>query len=196
VVSIVLALGCAFFRDRAVDRVLVLLATALMSVNYVAWVIVGQYVLAYRLEWFPIWGFESWRYVLLPVIIGIVSGLGRDVRFYRTCMLDEMYRDYVRTAVAKGVGGPGVLFRHVLPNALVPVITNVSMALPFLFTGSLLLEHYFGIPGLGGVSINAINSADMDVLRAVVLVGALAYVVVNLLTDLLYAWVDPRVRLE
>ena len=195
-VAIFMALLCAYFRDRFFDRLLVVLATVLMSVNYIIWVIAGQYFFAYRLEWFPIWGFESWRYLLLPVFIGIVTGLGRDVRFYRTVMLDEMYKDYVRTARAKGVNPAGILFRHVLPNAMVPVFTNVSISIPFLFTGSLLLESFFGIPGLGSLSINAINSSDFDVIRAVVLIGAVVYVVVNLITDLCYAWVDPRVRLK
>lgn len=193
--ALLLSLVCACCRDRWPDRVLVVAATALMSVNYIVWVVAGQYVLSYRMGWFPIWGYESWRYLVLPVAIGIVSGLGRDLRFYRTVVLDEMYRDYVRTAVAKGVPTRGVLFRHVLRNALIPVVTNVSMTVPFLFTGSLLLESYFGIPGLGSVSINAINSGDLDVVRAVVLVGALLYVVVNLLADLCYAATDPRVRL-
>jgi len=195
-VSLALALLCAYRRDRLTDRALVVAATALMSVNYIVWVLLGQYFLAFKLGWFPIWGYESWSYLLLPVLIGMVSGLGRDVRFYRTIMLDEMYKDYVRTARAKGVTPAGILFKHVLRNALVPVITNVSMAIPFLFTGSLLLESFFGIPGLGCISLNAINSSDMDVVRAVVLIGALVYVAVNLVTDLCYAWVDPRIRLE
>ncbi len=194
--ALVLALVCAYYRNRAVDRIVVIAATAMMSINYIIWIVAGQYLLAFKLGWFPIWGYESWAYLLLPVGVGIVSGLGRDVRFYRTVLLDEMYKDYVRTAVAKGVAPRGVMFRHVLRNALLPVITNVSMALPFLFTGNLLLESYFGIPGLGGLSINAINANDLDVVQAVVLVGALLYVVSNLLTDIGYAWADPRVRLE
>jgi peptide/nickel transport system permease protein len=196
VLALVLALVCACYRDRLADRALVVLATVLMSVNYVVWIVAGQYLLAFKLGWFPIWGYESWRYLLLPVLIGMATGLGRDLRFYRTAVLDEMYRDYVRTARAKGLATPAILFRHVLRNALVPVITNVSMAVPFLFTGSLMLESFFGIPGLGGLSLNAIHSADMNVVRAVVLIGALLYVAVNVLTDIGYAWVDPRVRLE
>jgi peptide/nickel transport system permease protein len=195
-VSIVLALVCAAFRDRLVDRSLVVLATALMSVNYVVWVVAGQYILGYRLHWFPIWGFESWRYLLLPVLIGMVTVIGRDLRFYRTVMLDEMYKDYVRTARAKGVGPGRVLFVHVLRNSLLSVITNISISLPFLFMGSIVLESYFGIPGLGGISLDAINNSDVDVVRAVVLIGAVLYMGVNLVADVLYAWADPRVRLE
>ncbi len=195
IVSVVLALVCAFFRNTFIDRFLVVLTVALMSINYLVWIVAGQYLLAYRLHWFPLWGFESWRYLLLPVVIGVISGLGANVRFYRTVMLDEMYKDYVRTAFAKGVSRKGVLFRHVLKNAMIPIITNVMIALPFLYTGSLLLESFFGIPGLGYLSVNALNSADVDVVRAVVLVGSILFIAANLVTDICYAWVDPRVKL-
>ena len=132
----------------------------------------------------------------MPVLIGVVSGLGSEVRFYRSIMLDEMYKDYVRTAYAKGVSTRGVLFKHVLKNAMIPVITNVSLSIPFLYTGSLLLESYFGIPGLGYLSVNAINDADVDVVRAVVVVGSVLYLFVNLLADICYSIADPRVRLS
>lgn len=196
VLGVSLALWCAFFRGRLIDRAMVVGSVALMSVNYLVWIVGGQYLLAFRLGWFPVWGFESWSYLLLPILIGTFSGLGSSVRFYRTVMLDEMYKDYVRTAVAKGVSRPGVLFRHVLPNALIPVITNVVLSLPFLYTGSLLLESFFGIPGLGYLGVNAINDSDVDVVRAVVVIGSALYVMANLVADLLYAWVDPRVRLS
>lgn len=196
IMSISLALVCAFFRDRPLDRFLVIAAVALMSVNYLVWIVGGQYALSYKLGWFPIWGFESWRYLVLPWIIGVISGLGWNLRFYRTIMLEEMHRDYVRTAFAKGVGRRGVLFRHVLKNAMIPILTSVVMAIPFLYTGSLLLESFFGIPGLGSISVNALNSSDFDVIRAVVLVGAVIYVIANLITDISYAAFDPRVRLK
>lgn len=195
-ISLAIALLCAYARDSWLDRSIVIASVALMSVNYIVWIVAGQYLLAFKAGWFPVWGFESWAYLLLPVLIGIVGGLGENVRFYRTLMLDEMYRDYVRTAYAKGVGAGGVLFRHVLRNAMIPVLTNVALAIPFLYTGSLLLEGFFGIPGLGGLAINAINASDVDVVRAVVLVGSILYVIANLLTDLAYAWFDPRVKLS
>lgn len=195
IVAICVSLICAFFRDTWLDRTFVIIAVVLMSINYLVWIIVGQYLFAYRFAWFPIWGFESWRYLLLPVIIGVISGLGDNLRFYRTIMLDEMYRDYVRTALAKGVSRGGVLFRHVLKNAMIPILTNVIIAIPFLYTGSLLLESFFGIPGLGNMGINAINYSDVDVIRAIVFIGAMLYVAANLLTDICYALVDPRVRL-
>ena len=196
VVSLALALWCAYRRNAALDRAIVVVSVGLMSVNYLVWIAVGQYVLAYRLGWFPAWGFESARHLVLPSLIGILSGLGADVRFYRTLALDEIGRDYVRTAFARGAGAGRVLFRHVLPNLMIPVLTNVVIALPFLYTGSLLLESFFGIPGLGYLGVNAIHSADVDVLRAVVLIGALLFMAANLLTDLAYAVLDPRVRLR
>ena len=195
VVSLTLALLCAHRRGSWLDRSLVAVCVALMSVNYLVWIVFGQYVLAYRLGWFPVWGFESWRNLLLPVLIGVATGLGTNVRFYRTILLEEMHKDYVRTAFAKGLRTEQVLFKHVLKNALGPVIVNVSLALPFLYTGSLLLESFFGIPGLGYLSLNAIHSSDVEVVRAIVLVGALLFTAANILADVALAWVDPRVKL-
>lgn len=194
--SLCAALLCAATHGRLADRLIVTASVGMMSVNYIVWIVAGQYLFAYRLGWFPVWGFESWRYLLLPVCIGIVSGLGHDVRFYRMAMIEEMRKDYVRTARAKGLGSARILFRHVLPNAMIPVLTRVVVALPFLYTGSLLLESFFGIPGLGYLSVNAVHSADADVVQAVVLIGALLFVGANLLTDILYAVADPRVRLR
>ena len=195
-ISVSLALWCAYYRGRWPDRLLVVGSVALMSVNYLVFIVGGQYLLAYRLGWFPVWGFAAWSYLLLPILIGVLSGLGGSVRFYRTVMLDEMYKDYVRTAFAKGLSETRVLFHHVLPNAMIPVITNVMLSIPFLYTGSLLLESFFGIPGLGYLGVNAINDSDVDVVRAVVVIGSVLYLFANLLADLCYAWVDPRVRLS
>lgn len=194
--AVALSLLCAFWRDTWVDRFFVVFSVALMSVNYLVWIVGGQYLLAFKLGWVPIWGFEDARYLILPVAIGVFSGLGAELRFYRTIMLDEAHRDYVRTAQAKGVGRAGVLFKHVLKNAMIPIVTNTVIAIPFLYTGSLLLESFFGIPGLGYLGINAINSSDVDVVRAIVLIGSILFVVANLLTDLCYALVDPRVKLK
>ena len=194
--SLGLAMLCAFYRGRWPDRAVLVVCVALMSVNYIVWIVAGQYVLAYKLGWFPVWGFESWAYLALPILVGTLSGLGSNVRLYRTVVLDELYKDYVRTAHSKGLGPVSVLVRHVLPNAMIPVITNVALSIPYLYTGSLLLESFFGIPGLGYLSVNAINAADVDVVRAVVLVGSALYLASNLLADLCYAWVDPRVRLQ
>jgi peptide/nickel transport system permease protein len=195
VVGVMLGLLCAAWRGGVTDRAVLILSTLLMSVNYVVWVLAGQFLLAFKLRLFPIWGFESAAYLVLPVLIGIVSGLGRDVRFFRAAILDEVFKPYVRTAQAKGLSGARIMIRHVLRNSLIPIVTYVSLSVPFLFTGSLMLESFFGIPGLGNVSLNAIHSSDMAVVRAVVILGALLYQGVNLLTDLCYAWLDPRVRL-
>jgi len=196
VLGLGLALLCAAFRGGTLDKAVLVGSTVLMSVNYVVWVLAGQFFFAYKARLFPIWGYDSWFYLVLPVLIGAVSSLGTDVRFFRTAVLDEIYKPYVRTARAKGLSGARILVRHVLRNALIPVITYISLSIPYLFTGSLLLESFFGIPGLGHVSLNAIQSSDMAVVRAVVLLGALLYQFVNLFTDLAYAWLDPRVRLS
>jgi peptide/nickel transport system permease protein len=196
VLSVTLGLWSAFYRERWPDRLMVVGAVALMSVNYLVWIVAGQYVLAYKLGWFPVWGFHSWVYLILPIAIGVVSGLGAGVRFYRTILLEELHKEYVRTAFAKGLGRGRVLFVHVLRNALVPIITQVVLSVPFLYTGSLLLESFFGIPGLGYLGVNAINDSDVDVVRAIVVIGSILYLAANLLADLCYAWADPRVKLR
>ena len=193
--GLALALGCAALRGGAFDKGVLVMSTVLMSVNYVVWVLAGQFLLAYKWRIFPIWGYENAFYLALPVLIGVLSSLGVDIRFFRTAVLDEIYKPYVRTARAKGLSRTAILVKHVLRNSLIPIVTYVSLSIPYLFTGSLLLETFFGIPGLGNVSLNAINSADLAVVRAVVLLGALLYQVVNLVTDLAYAALDPRVRL-
>ncbi len=195
VIALSLALLCAAFRGGRVDNAVLVGSTVLMSVNYVVWILAGQYFLSYKAGLFPVWGYESAAYLALPVLIGVFSSLGPDVRFYRAAVLDEINKPYVRTAQSKGLSRARILLVHVLRNSLIPVSTYISLSIPFLFTGSLMLETFFGIPGLGSVSINAIHSSDMAVVRAVVVLGALLYQVVNMLTDLLYAWLDPRVRL-
>ena len=196
VVALMLALISAATRGGWVDRSVLVGSAVLMSVNYVIWVLAGQFFLSYKAGLFPVWGYANAFYLVLPVLIGILSSLGTDVRFFRTAILDEVYKPYVLTARAKGLSGWTIMTRHVLRNALIPIVTYVSLSIPYLFTGSLLLESFFGIPGLGSVSINAIHSADMAVVRAVVVLGSLLYQFVNLLTDILYAVLDPRVRMS
>ena len=195
VVGLMLATLSAACRGGAVDKAVLFVSAALMSVNYVIWVLAGQFFLSYKAGLFPVWGYENAFYLVLPILIGILSSLGTDVRFFRTVILDEIYKPYVLTARAKGLSRGVILFRHVLRNALIPIVTYVSLSIPYLFTGSLLLESFFGIPGLGSVSINAIHSSDMAVVRTVVVLGALLYQFVNLATDVLYAALDPRVRM-
>jgi peptide/nickel transport system permease protein len=192
--ALALAMVAAAFRDRAADGAVLLGSTLCMSVNYVVWILAGQFLLSYKLRLFPIWGFEGVAYIVLPAIIGILSGLGRDVRYFRAVLLDEAGRPYVRAAFSRGLTKRAVFVRHVLPNAMIPIVTYVSLSIPYLFTGSLLLESFFGIPGLGGVSVNAIHSADLAIVRAIVILGALLYQLVNLATDLCYAALDPRVK--
>ena len=194
--ALVFALLSAAYRGKFVDKTILVGSTVLMSVNYVVWVLAGQFLFSYRLGAFPVWGYGGWFYLVLPVLIGIVSSLGVDIRFFRTAILDELYKPYVLTARAKGLSRGVIMTRHVLRNALIPIVTYVSLSIPYLFTGSLLLESFFGNPGLGSVSMNAINSSDMAVVRSVVVLGALLYQFVNLVTDLLYAALDPRVRLS
>ena len=195
IVALMLALLSAAMRGGWMDRAVLLFSAVLMSVNYVIWVLAGQFFLSYKAGIFPVWGYENAFYLVLPVMIGMFSSLGADVRFFRTAILDEVYKPYVLTARAKGLSGWTIMTRHVLRNALIPIVTYVSLSIPYLFTGSLLLESFFGIPGLGSVSINAIHSSDMAVVRAVVVLGSLLYQFVNLITDVLYAFLDPRVRM-
>ena len=196
IMALMLALLAAAMRGGWVDKVVLVFSAVLMSVNYVIWVLAGQFFLSYKAGLFPVWGYQNAFYLALPVLIGIFSSLGTDVRFFRTAVLDEVYKPYVLTARAKGLSGWTIMTRHVLRNALIPIMTYVSLSIPYLFTGSLLLESFFGIPGLGSVSINAIHSADMAVVRAVVVLGSLLYQFVNLLTDVLYAFLDPRIRMD
>jgi peptide/nickel transport system permease protein len=195
-VAIALALLCAFYRNTWIDRTFVVISIVGMSISGLVYIMLGQYFFAFELAWFPVWGFEGIHYVLLPVAIGVVAGIGGSLRFYRTIMLDEMYQDYVRTAFAKGASQRQVLFKHVLKNALIPILTNVVVAIPFLYTGSLMLESFFGIPGLGRMTVDAIYTGDEPVLFAMVFIGSVIFVIANLITDLLYTWADPRIRLQ
>jgi len=194
--AIALALVAAYYRNTLMDRSLVVLAVMGMSVSSLVYIMVGQYWFASEWRLFPVWGFEGPQYLLLPVLIGIVAGVGGSVRFYRTVMLDEMFQDYVRTARAKGASPRRVLFSHVLRNALIPILTNVIIALPFLYTGSLLLESFFGIPGLGRQLVMAIPNGDEDVIYAETFLGSMLFVLANTLTDIAYTWADPRIRLK
>lgn len=196
-----LALLVAFLRETYVDRLGVVLCVLAMSVSLLLYIIGGQYVLGKLLRWFPISGFDPHpsvilRFVALPVTIGVLAGLGEAVRFYRTVFLEETGRDYVRTARAKGASEGRAMTRHVLRNALIPVLTQVVMTIPFLFTGALLLESFFGIPGLGSMTVEAIHGNDFATLRTMVYLGALAFIAGQVLTDLSYVLVDPRVRLD
>jgi peptide/nickel transport system permease protein len=197
-VSVSLALLLAFFRATPLDFWGVVLCVALMSVSGLFYIIGGQYLVAKLWRLVPISGYapgiEAWKFLILPVVIGVVSGIGSSTRWYRTIFLEEIGKDYVRTARAKGLGESTVLFRHVLRNALIPILTGVVVVIPLLFMGSLLSESFFGIPGLGSYTIDAIAAQDFAVVRAMVFIGSLLYIVGLLLTDISYTLVDPRVR--
>jgi peptide/nickel transport system permease protein len=201
ILSILIALGLMFFRGTIIDRSMVVLCLAGISISVLAYIIFFQYFLSYKLGWFPISGYDPswsgrWQYLLLPMIIWVIVTLGNDVLLYRTIMLDEVFQDYVRTARAKGLAEKVVMLKHVLKNAMIPIITNVVLEIPFLYTGSLLLEAFFGIPGLGGMTVQALNNADFPVIKAMTFIGSVIYVVFNLLADVAYAAVDPRIKLE
>jgi len=198
-ISVSLALIIAFVRNSIWDVTAVVICVVGMSLPYLSFILFGQYFFAYKWGWFPVFfspGLAPAEYIALPVLIGIVAGLGGNLRFYRTIMLDELRNDYVRTAFAKGLTTRQVLFKHVLKNAMIPIITRVVMAIPFLFLGSLLLERFFGIPGLGYLMIEAIGSRDYFVINAMTYISSILFVVFNLITDVCYALVDPRVSFD
>lgn len=199
--AILISLAVSYFRGRLVDKIGVLICVLGMSVPILAYILFGQYFLAYKLDLFPISGFEpDWperlTYVALPVIIFVILDLGYDVRFYRTAILEEVGQDYVRTARAKGLSEPKVFLKHVLKNSMVPILTNIVIQLPLLILGAFLLESFFGIPGLGGITINAVHNSDFPVIKAMATLQSLLFILGNLATDVLYTLVDPRVSLK
>ncbi len=198
-VSILFSLAMVFFRGSALDFWGVVLTVVLLSISSLFYIIAGQYVFSKLMRVVPISGFaDGWaliKFLSLPVLISLVARLGYDARLYRAMFLEELSRDYVRTARAKGLTEQVVLFKHVLRNALIPVITNVFTIFPVLFLGSVVFESFFGIPGLGSYTIEAIGQQDFAVVRSMVFLGAILYVVGFVLADVAYTIADPRVRL-
>jgi len=200
-VNITFALLLAFFRATYVDVWGVVMCVTMMSISSMFYIIGGQFLLSKTLHLVPISGYgdSAWtsiKFLVLPVVIGVVSGFGSGSRLYRTMFLEEIGRDYVRTARAKGLSELRVLFRHVLKNAMIPILTGVVVVIPSLFLGALLTESFFGIPGLGSYTIDAIKSQDFAIVRAMVFLGSVLYIVGLILTDISYTLVDPRIRLE
>lgn len=197
-VTVSLALMLAFFRATALDVWGVVLCVAMMSVSGLFYIIGGQYLFAKVFRLVPISGYgaglDAWRFLVLPVLIGVMAGIGASTRWYRTIFLEEVGKDYVRTARAKGLSETLVFFRHILKNALIPILTGVVVVIPSLFMGSLLTESFFGIPGLGSYTIDAIQAQDFAVVRAMVFVGSVLYILGLILTDISYTLVDPRIR--
>ncbi len=199
-VSISFALLLVFFRRTYLDFWGVVLCVVMMSISSLFYIIGGQYLFSKLWRLLPISGFneglDAWRFLILPVVIGVVSGLGSSTRLYRTFFLEEIGKDYVRTARAKGLSEVTLMFRHVLRNALIPVLTGVVVVIPLLFMGSLLSESFFGIPGLGSYMIDAISAQDFSVVRAMVFIGSVLYIFGLILTDISYTLVDPRIRFD
>lgn len=198
--EIVFAMALAYFRGTYLDLWGVVLSVVMMSVSTLFYIIGGQYLLGKELRLFPISGYDhgiySMKFLVLPVVIGVLSSVGVGVRFYRTVFLEEIGKDYIRTARAKGLSEGAVLFKHALKNAMIPILTNLVVSIPFLFYGSLLMETFFAIPGLGSFTIDAIQAQDFAIVRSMVYLGSLLYIAGLILTDISYTLVDPRVSFE
>jgi peptide/nickel transport system permease protein len=199
-VTVSFALLLAFFRATYLDFWGVVACVAMMSISGLFYIIGGQYLVSKVWHLVPISGYagglDAMRFLLLPVIISVIAGIGSKTRWYRTIFLEEVGKDYVRTARAKGLSEWTVMFRHVLKNAMIPILTGVVVVIPQLFLGALITESFFGIPGLGSYLIDAIQAQDFSVVRSMVFIGSVLYIVGLLLTDLSYTLVDPRVRLQ
>ncbi len=199
-VNVTIALLMAFFRATYLDVWGVILCVAAMSVSGLFYIIAGQYVAAKLWALVPISGYDggldAFKFLILPVLVGTVSGIGAGARWYRTIFIEEMGKDYVRTARAKGLSESAVLFRHVLKNGMIPILTGVVVVIPLLFMGSLITESFFGIPGLGSYTIDAIQAQDFAVVRSMVFIGSVLYIAGLVATDISYTLVDPRIRFE
>jgi peptide/nickel transport system permease protein len=201
ILSLIISLVVAFYRGKGIDLFIRILCIAGVSISALAYILFFQYFFAYKLGWFEISGFEYGfpnfvPYIALPAIIFVLLSLGPDVRFFRTIILDEIYQDYVRTARAKGLSEVVILLKHVLRNALIPIITYVVIQIPSLILGALLLENFFSIPGLGGITLNALNASDFPVIKAMAILSSVLYIILSLVTDILYTFADPRVKLK
>jgi len=197
-----IAMWVAYRRGSLTDRAIMVVTTVALSISFLVYVIIGQYVFGFQLGWFPVqgWSDSLWKnllvYAPLPVLLAVVVGLAPQTRLYRSFFLDELGQDYVRTARAKGMTEGVVLFRHVLRNAMIPILTNIGLQLPGIFVGSFLIEVFFSIPGLGREVLLAVNRSDFPVIQAVTIYLAVLTMVINLLTDIAYKLVDPRVVLK
>jgi peptide/nickel transport system permease protein len=199
-VNITVAGILAFYRGTYLDFWGVVACVVMMSISILFYVIGGQWLLGKTLRLVPVSGYDTGLYaakfVLLPVVIGVIGGIGNGVRWYRTIYLEEMGKDYVRTARAKGLPESVVLYKHTLKNAMIPILTGVVVTIPFLFIGSLVLESFFAIPGMGSFTLEAIQRQDFAIVQAMVFLGSVLYIVGLIMTDISYTLVDPRIRLE
>lgn len=198
--NITIALFVSLFRGTFFDHSTMILCVVMMSISGLFYVIIGQFLFAKMLQWVPISGYQNgwqaWRFLILPVLIGVISGIGAGVRWYRAIFLEEMNKEYVRSARAKGLSPWVVLSKHVLKNGMIPILTGIVVVIPMLFLGSLIMESFFGVPGLGSYTIDAIQAQDFEIVRAMVFLGTVLYILGLILTDISYVLVDPRVKLE
>lgn len=199
-INITFAMLMVFFRATYIDLSGVVICIIMMSISGLFYIIGGQYLIGKTLHLIPIsgydTGFNAFKFIILPVIVGVIGGIGAGSRWYRTIFLEESGKDYVRTGRAKGLSESRVLSRHILKNAMIPILTGVVVIIPTLFMGSLILESFFGVPGLGSYTIDAIQQQDFSIVRAMVFLGAVLYIVGLILTDISYTLVDPRIRLQ
>jgi len=200
ITNISLALLLVLFRGSVLDTTMMILSVVIMSISGLFYIIAGQVLFSKLWHWVPISGYESgWdglKFIILPVMIGVFSGMGAGVRWYRSIFLEQINQDYVRTARAKGISEIRVMFAHVLPNGMLPILTGIVVVIPALFMGSLIMESFFGIPGLGSYTIDAINSQDFAIVKAMVFLGSVLYIIGLILTDISYTMFDPRVKLS
>lgn len=202
VLGVTAAMAVAYVRGSLTDRMIMIITTVMLSVSFLVYIIVGQWLFGFYLGWFPVQGWTDsfWTnlttYAVLPIILAVFVGLAPQTRLYRSFFLDEIGQDYVRTARAKGLGENKILFKHVLRNALIPVVTNVSVQLPAIFVGNFLIEQFFSIPGLGREVLLAVNRSDYPVIQAITVYLAALTMIINLLADIAYKAVDPRVVLK
>lgn len=200
IVNVFVALSMVLFRETWIERSMVLFCLIIMSISTLFYIIFGQFIVAKWWHWVPLSGYSpgwsQFKFVILPILIAIISSLGADARWYRAIFLEEANKEYVQLAKAKGLSSMQILLRHVLPNGALPILTGVVVLIPSLFLGSLLLESFFGIPGLGSYTMDAILQQDFAIVRVMVYLGTVLYILGLILTDLAYIYADPRIRLE
>ena len=202
IVALPIAMWVAYRRGSLADRSIMVISTVALSISFLVYVIVGQYVFGFQLGWFPVqgWSDSTWTnlitYAPLPVLLAVAVSLAPYTRLYRTFFLDELGHDYVRTARAKGMTENTIMFKHVLRNAMIPILTNVGLALPSVFVGSFLIEVFFSIPGLGREVLLAVNRSDYPVIQAIAVYLAVLTMLINLVVDVMFKLVDPRVQLK
>ncbi len=199
-IGLMIAFMVAYRRGQWLDHIVRFSCIAAMSISVLSYILFFQWLFAFKFSWFPISGFsfsfpQMLSYVILPGFIFFILSLGQDVRFYRTIVLDEFFQDYIRTARAKGLSEKEIYFKHLLKNILVPVVTYIIINLPAILLGALLLESFFSIPGLGGMTLQALNDSDFPVIKAMAIFSSVVYIILNIVTDIFYKLVDPRMKL-